>query len=810
MSDQSIIDISFIIPVSERTDYLRQAISSAISSEEYTAEIIVIDDGPTHQTEAFIRELADEFPQVRWLRHEHAGPGAARNLGIVAAQGDFVSFLDSDDLVIPSAVKELLRIARTHNSDLVCGLIESFRGWRRWTPLCWRPLATLSSINTSCVEHPESIRHNSACGKLYRLDFLRAAKLSFPAEIFRGEDWQFSLTALAMSARISFVPRITYRYRRHATGKQTLSNQVSADLLRDQLTVYDRLNLIWEGKETPLVRYHRDSHFLGSILRYLARFLDSEASLAEKMSLLRKAQTFAQRVSAAARADLSARDRVGIELIRVGALLGGAAFITNGPLPATKQLLLLPEVAHDREARESVYRCIKKLWWHPRVLLARARLAREQVRPFTNYIPRLSPALRAKALVAWTLSLLQKNSQKDAWVIGERGGYGGDDSSYFFFRWMREHHPERKSYFIVSKKHLARIPSDLRPWALIQGSFQHYRFLYRAAVTVFNFSGVDLALDWKLLGLLRQLPRPFVRVFLNHGLTAIHQVSRHWLFERMSAHFEEHDIFTVSSGTEKRIFVENMGHPESTLRVTGITRLDGLCGTQPGHGPTKNVLYIPTWRPWLRYGTSEALIGSRFYSEVFQLLQDPGLYALLEESGASLTMLTHHVFQPFVSQLKALGLHRVTILDMHSQDVQAHLRDAHLLITDYSSISFDFVYMNKPVLYYQFDQSEFYQSRGGFFADPNTELPGKTVTTRDDLFRELRDVICRGWQMAPEVERRISNFFEYRDANNCQRVYEAILERLSTSQRWRQSLVDPKRDHLSRSRAESVSESDPS
>jgi hypothetical protein len=630
------------------------------------------------------------------------------------------------------------------------------------------------------VEHPESIRHNSACGKLYRLDFLQTNQLWFPTDVRRGEDWQFSLTTLKFSARISFIQRVTYRYRKYALGYETPSNMVSADLLRDLFTVYDRLNRVWEEAETPLMRAHRDSHFLGSILRHLTRFLDGEASLAEKISLLRNAQIFAQSVSATARADLSVRGRVGIELIRVGALLGGAAFITKGPLPATKQLLLLPEVAHDREARESVYRCIKTLWWHPRALVARARLARERIRPFTNYIPRLSPALRAKALVAWTLSLLQKNSQKDAWIIGERGGYGGDDSSYFFFRWMREHHPERDSYFIVSRKHLERISSNLHPWVLIQGSFQHYRFLYKAAVTVFNFSCVDLALDWKLLGLLRQLPKPLVRVFLNHGLTAIHQVSRHWLFERMSAHFEEHDIFTVSSETEKRIFVDKMGHPESTLRVTGITRLDGLSGTQPAHGSTKRVLYIPTWRPWLRYGTSEALIGSRFYSEVFQLLHDPDLHALLGESGASLTMLTHHVFQPFVAQLEALGLHRVTILDMHSQDVQAHLRDAHLLITDYSSISFDFVYMNKPVLYYQFDQNEFYQSRGGFFADPNTELPGKTVTTRDDLFRELRDVICRGWQMAPEVERRISNFFTYRDANNCQRVYEAITEMLST------------------------------
>jgi CDP-glycerol glycerophosphotransferase len=464
----------------------------------------------------------------------------------------------------------------------------------------------------------------------------------------------------------------------------------------------------------------------------------------------------------------------------VGALVGGSAFILNGPIPATKQLLMLPEVADDKDARESVQEFARKFWWRSGDLWASLLLFRERTRPITNYIPTFSPRLRAKAFVAWMLPFLRNTPSKNAWIFGERGGYGGDDSSYFFFRWMREKHPEQDSYFILCRRHLERIPSELRPWVLIQGSFEHYHFLYRAAVVVFNFSGMDLARDWKLLGLLGQLPKPLVRVFLNHGVTAIHQVNNHWRFDRMSSHFEEHDIFTVSSVAEKRIFVERMGHPEANLRVTGITRLDGILGAHPTRESPNRVLYVPTWRPWLRYGTSDTLMGSRFYAEVFQLLHDPMLHAMLEERGASLTMLTHHVFKPFVAELKALGLHRVSILDMHSEDIQAHLRDSHLLITDYSSISFDFAYMNKPVLYYQFDQSEFYRNRGGFFADPNSELPGKTVTTREELFRELQEVISDGWRITPENERRIGKFFEYRDANNCQRVYEAIIETLST------------------------------
>jgi len=244
----------------------------------------------------------------------------------------------------------------------------------------------------------------------------------------------------------------------------------------------------------------------------------------------------------------------------------------------------------------------------------------------------------------------------------------------------------------------------------------------------------------------------------------------------MKARFDDHDIFTVSSETEKRLFIEHMGHPARNLLVTGITRLDGLYGATPTSSTRKRVLYVPTWRPWLRDGTHEGLRGSRFYAEVFQLLHDPRLHSILKNGGASLTMLTHHVFQPFVKELKELGLNQVEILDMRSEDVQSHLRDSHLLITDYSSISFDFAYMNRPVIFYQFDQDQFFRGRGGFFVDPNHELPGSTVRTRDDLLAEIKKIVARQWKIEPTIEARISSFFDYRDGDNCQRVYNAIIK----------------------------------
>ena len=779
MAEYPPIDISFIIPLSENTQHLRDALVSAVSHRLFTVEVVIVDDGPTHQNKEFEEQLIKEFPQVRWLRQEHSGPGAARNLGLAHARGEFISFLDSDDLVVSAAIFELLQIARAFSSDMVFGMPECFQGWRRWTPHFWKALSSLSAINCSCTDHPVSIRHNLAGGKLYRHEFIRTTQLTFPADVRRGEDWQFNATALRRSNKVSFTPRICYRYRKYSRRVSTLSTRVSADLLLDLLLVYERINYVWANKENPELRRHRDRHFLTSITYHLRRFLQSEAPSHEKLTLLAHIQVFAQSVSVEARRDLPSYERLAYELCKVGALLAGAFYLTGETPPAPAQLMTLPEVLGDPEALLAVRGIRLKRALNLRIIAASMHLFVKRSSYFARYIRFLSPLHRLKVLAAQLVATFTRAPSGNLWLFGERMGHGGDDTSYFFFRWMQDRSCSNPCYFIAARDRLARIPQELHKQILIQGSFRHYLQLYRASVTVFNFSGNDLAPDWRLLNVLRQPPTPKVRVFLNHGVTAIHRVSNHWQFQRMRARYDSHDICTVSSEVEKRIFVEELGHPSTNLRITGITRLDGLHGVKPSDGPKKNILYIPTWRPWLRSGTYQALIGSRFYAEVFQLLHDAALHSILSIGNASLTVLIHHVFHPFMKQLESLGGSTVQVLDMHSCDIQATLQESDLLITDYSSISFDFAYMNRPVIFYQFDQEHFFSARGGYFANPHDELPGRTVTNRAGLLEELERVIRTGWRVDPAFEKRVMRFFEHRDGNNCQRVYDAIVAALA-------------------------------
>ncbi|MBI3801342.1 MAG: glycosyltransferase [Deltaproteobacteria bacterium] len=101
--------ISCIIPVFNGERYLREAIESIFNQTYRPLEVIVVDDGSTDDTPSVVTSYGE---QVRCLRQANAGPGAARNLGLTGARGEFVAFLDADDLWHPEKLaRQMARFA---------------------------------------------------------------------------------------------------------------------------------------------------------------------------------------------------------------------------------------------------------------------------------------------------------------------------------------------------------------------------------------------------------------------------------------------------------------------------------------------------------------------------------------------------------------------------------------------------------------------------------------------------------------------------------------------------------------------------
>lgn len=117
--------ISCIIPTYNSARFIAETIDSVFAQTVGMYEVLVVDDGSTDDT----KSVVDSFEgRVRWLRQENSGPGAARNNGVRNTTGDFIAFLDSDDIWTPDKTeKQLARFAARPELGVCFGELFNFR-----------------------------------------------------------------------------------------------------------------------------------------------------------------------------------------------------------------------------------------------------------------------------------------------------------------------------------------------------------------------------------------------------------------------------------------------------------------------------------------------------------------------------------------------------------------------------------------------------------------------------------------------------------------------------------------------------------
>jgi len=108
------LDVSTVIPLYNKAAYVARALRSALDQTSPPREIIVVDDGSTDDGPGIVARIAADDPRVRLIRQPNAGPSAARNRGIDEASGDWVAFLDADDVLLPRHFERAAHAARRY------------------------------------------------------------------------------------------------------------------------------------------------------------------------------------------------------------------------------------------------------------------------------------------------------------------------------------------------------------------------------------------------------------------------------------------------------------------------------------------------------------------------------------------------------------------------------------------------------------------------------------------------------------------------------------------------------------------------
>ena len=372
-----------------------------------------------------------------------------------------------------------------------------------------------------------------------------------------------------------------------------------------------------------------------------------------------------------------------------------------------------------------------------------------------------------KCIFIAPFALLAKIFIRNFWLVCEDENEARDNG-YWFFKWVRENRPKQKIAYAINKKAKDYDRVKRLGKTIGYGSFAHWFWYIVADKNISSQKGgkpnaaVCYAFE-VVLGL-----RKNNRIFLQHGVTIN---KGEWLYFKNT----KFKVFITASKQEDEFVRQYFGYPNDRVKLLGFCRFDNLHDAEIDKDL---ILAMPTWRNWLGRESSDNAhvdFGETEYCKKWnEFLQSKELATVLEKHGKKLIFFPHRNMQKFIDYFKTES-RNIEIADGKKYEIQELLKRASVMITDYSSVFFDFAYMRKPVLFYQFDEAEFRarQYAQGYLDYHNTSL-GKWTDNMEELVSMLDVQLSEEYRLMPED--KIKEIFPFYDKGNCERTYEMIEE----------------------------------
>lgn len=881
---------SIIIAVYNTEEYVAETIESVLAQtiSPEAVEIILINDGSTDHSGDVCKEYASRYPEkIIYIEQQNQGVSVARNTGLEAARGEYVSFLDSDDLLAADVLQKVAEFYRKYKDQTdIVSIPMKFFGAMQGDHVLNDKYNTTRLIDLN--KDFRVVQLSSSSAFIRRKTF---GALRFEEGIRYGEDALLINQILLKKRKLGVVSDAVYWYRRRETGGSAIQtaiknrdyylpyiNRVPLKLIKicedakitcprflQYMIVYDihwRVHseepphfLVQLGEDTlvenaireimsviddDIVLYHKhlswkDKEYLlylktgGSIsakLNYIIdrkrqdvfsvysqyvigqisrrsiypqsiRFDDSKVTISglwavdfdlEGLSLWVKVRIADGQETAfeAVMKDTSIADNVvwnhslssplcfetlpfeicdgasvsfevRVDSLKIGIPLVFGFFYSYMNVP--EAYTLLGDYYYMKESGTSiVFRraSYKRLMAQEQKYIASIRALGNTSETEVSEIENL----RWQAIEHF----FSKHNQ--IWLFSDRIDLA-DDNGECLYDYCLEHKEEFSGidmYFVLShnSKQFERISSKSN---ILDYDSPESKELFLKADAIIS-SQANLT-TYSVYGsnydFVKGLQK-HKKIFLQHGITKDDMSS--WLHD-----WNKHlDLLFTASRYEYASFLNgDYGYSEKVIRLTGFPRFDRLIDKKE-----KIILFMPTWDSSLNKEDApghqiynEDFKNTELYKEIQSVLSDSALITAMRKYGYRLVVKLHPNLE---IQRKDFLYSKPVEIAGPDKTYRELLSEGALLITDYSSVQFDFAYMKKPLLYYQCRENHL---KTGYY-DYETMGFGEVVSSVSDLSKTLCEYLQGGCMMKEKYLERVNSFFAYTDRNNCERVITDI------------------------------------
>ena len=737
--------VSIITPMYNVSEFIESQFNSLVNQTLEEIEIILVDDGSTDDTLVKVMEIAKQhLNKVTVISKENGGASSARNVGLDYFKGDYVFFADSDDVVPLDSLESLYQAAIEHNSDFTTGRSLSFNSTNSWYIPGHYNSGLMKPGEKHITTNPELLYSLGPASKLFKREIIE--DLRMPTDIEIGEDQPFILELLLRSEKIYTIDKIVYNYRSREAAEASLSQILRVDpvrtfrnitkslklgldlfakyidneLLRDKIEIYYFNRVIradlWPAIIESLKERNGDNQKiiftqLNEMQSFFPKRLFGENLFYFQMVVLEFIErfTFIQDKAKASYVTLM-KDTLNRLEPSVIAFLEGNEDLIEVPL---KMKAVRKSVKTNNSQPIFIYLVKRKV----------KRIGIKLVNKIPILFRKAKTVLSGIVLRRILFPFYKTKKQSDTILFLTNKDAELSGSFMPVYKEIREQYPDAviKCYFKKGKRNFSEMNHLLRDVATAKIIFldDYYRQLYGLQTS----PKTEVVQLWHAAG-----------AFKKFGFSSIGSLDSNTPEFETRAH-QNYTKVICSSEEIRPHYADAFNTKLENVLALGTPRTDKLFdesyqemiraeffGAHPEIAGRKVVTYAPTFRG----GAKER---QKFINH-FDIRRFRNMFS----EDYILIVKMHPSVKNGIYIYDDLAEDVLNLSDMDMNDL---LLCTDILITDYSSVIFDYSILKKPMIFYAYDLEE-YMAERSFYYDYESFVPGPIVKTNDELLSAVK------------------------------------------------------------------------